>query len=258
MGQRNPKTVLLLGTGNCLAGRCAEALFNSVAVKMGLPWAAISRALVVEGEVKKVARMSPAAVSVLTAMRLRVTDDLTHAPAPLALPDLETAGRIVALNQVEHLPLLQARFPAWAERVEYWAIDESLEALARIEHEVLDLTARLIRGGERQEAPPPELCCPKCRQPVGTCTCQAGKPVPRNVTVRVGRETKGRRGKGVTTVSDLPLDESGLLDLATKLKQRLGTGGTIKAGRIEIQGDQRDRIVAELEALGYRVKRAGG
>jgi predicted translation initiation factor SUI1 len=76
--------------------------------------------------------------------------------------------------------------------------------------------------------------------------------------VRVGRETKGRRGKGVTTVSDLPLDESGLLDLAAKLKQRLGTGGTIKDGRIEIQGDQRDRIVAELEGLGYRVKRAGG
>ena len=74
----------------------------------------------------------------------------------------------------------------------------------------------------------------------------------------MGRETKGRRGKGVTTVSDLPLDESGLLDLAAKLKQRLGTGGTIKDGRIEIQGDQRDRIVAELEGLGYRVKRAGG
>jgi predicted translation initiation factor SUI1 len=82
--------------------------------------------------------------------------------------------------------------------------------------------------------------------------------VPRNVTVRVGRETKGRRGKGVTTVSDLPLDENDLAELAAKLKQRLGTGGTIKDGRIEIQGDQRDRIVAELERLGYRVKRAGG
>jgi predicted translation initiation factor SUI1 len=74
----------------------------------------------------------------------------------------------------------------------------------------------------------------------------------------VGRETKGRRGKGVTTVSDLPLDEKGLIELATKLKARLGTGGTTKDGRIEIQGDQRDRIVTELERLGYRVKRAGG
>jgi predicted translation initiation factor SUI1 len=62
----------------------------------------------------------------------------------------------------------------------------------------------------------------------------------------------------VTTISDLPLDEGGLAELAAKLKQRLGTGGTVKDGRIEIQGDHRDRIVADLEGLGYRVKRAGG
>jgi predicted translation initiation factor SUI1 len=67
-----------------------------------------------------------------------------------------------------------------------------------------------------------------------------------------------RRGKGVTIISDLSLDEKGLAELATKLKPRLGTGGTVKDGRIEIQGDHRDRIVEELEGLGYRVKRAGG
>jgi translation initiation factor 1 len=87
---------------------------------------------------------------------------------------------------------------------------------------------------------------------------QTNKEVPQNITVRVGRETKGRRGKGVTTIMDLPLNESGLLELAAKLKQRLGTGGTVKDGRIEIQGDHRDRIVEELEGIGYRVKRAGG
>jgi translation initiation factor 1 len=70
--------------------------------------------------------------------------------------------------------------------------------------------------------------------------------------------TAGRRGKGVTTVFDVPLDESGLRELAATLKQRCGTGGTVKDGRIEIQGDQRERIVAELEKLGYRVKRVGG
>jgi predicted translation initiation factor SUI1 len=59
-------------------------------------------------------------------------------------------------------------------------------------------------------------------------------------------------------ITDLPLDEKSLTELATKLKTRLGTGGTVKDGRIEIQGDQRDRIVAELEAMGYKVKRAGG
>lgn len=62
----------------------------------------------------------------------------------------------------------------------------------------------------------------------------------------------------MTTVSDLPLNENGITELATKLKTRLGTGGTVKDGRIEIQGDHRDRIIEELEGLGYRVKRAGG
>ena len=104
-----------------------------------------------------------------------------------------------------------------------------------------------------------DLLCPKCHQLKTTCTCQSEPPAPNKSTiVRVGRETKGRRGKGVTVISDLPLDETGVTELATKLKTRLGTGGTVKEGRIEIQGDHRDRIVQELEALGYQVKRAGG
>lgn len=104
-----------------------------------------------------------------------------------------------------------------------------------------------------------DLLCPKCKQLKTTCTCTSEPPAPsKSTVVRVGRETKGRRGKGVTIISDLPLDENGLIELAAKLKTRLGTGGTVKDGRIEIQGDHRDRTVAELEALGYRVKRAGG
>lgn len=86
----------------------------------------------------------------------------------------------------------------------------------------------------------------------------AGPAPSRATAVRVGRETKGRRGKGVTTIWDLPLDEQGVKDLAATLKQRLGTGGTVKDGRIEIQGDHRDWVIAQLEALGYRVKRVGG
>jgi translation initiation factor 1 len=62
----------------------------------------------------------------------------------------------------------------------------------------------------------------------------------------------------VTILSDLPLNEDGLTQLAAKLKTRLGAGGTIKDGRIEMQGDHRERIVAELEGLGYRVKKVGG
>src|SRR4051812_3139974 len=84
------------------------------------------------------------------------------------------------------------------------------------------------------------------------------EPPKKVLTAKVGRETVGRRGKGVTTVFGLPLSEAELLDLAAKLKQRCGTGGTVKGGRIEIQGDIRDRVIAELEKLGYKTKRAGG
>ena len=76
--------------------------------------------------------------------------------------------------------------------------------------------------------------------------------------VRVGRETKGRKGKGMTVVSGVPLHPEGLRDLGKKLKQKCGTGGTVKDGVIEIQGDHRDLLVTELQTLGYSVKRVGG
>ena len=76
--------------------------------------------------------------------------------------------------------------------------------------------------------------------------------------VRVRRETQGRGGKTVTTIAGVPLDEAALAALASELKRRCGTGGTAKDGVIEIQGDHRDLLVAELEGRGYTVKRAGG
>ncbi len=76
--------------------------------------------------------------------------------------------------------------------------------------------------------------------------------------VRIRRETKGRKGKGVTTVSGTGLAEAQLKTLAKQLKQKCSTGGTIKDGVIEIQGDHRDTLKSELEKLGHRVKLAGG
>lgn len=76
--------------------------------------------------------------------------------------------------------------------------------------------------------------------------------------MRVGRETKGRKGKGVTVVTGINLDDAKLKELATSLKQKCGAGGTIKDGVIEIQGDHRDRLIEELQKKGYTVKRSGG
>jgi predicted translation initiation factor SUI1 len=115
----------------------------------------------------------------------------------------------------------------------------------------MGLVARILGGGTRAEiAEQSAASIPSAKA--------SAQPVRRNLTAKVGRETAGRRGKGVTTVFGLQLDEGGLRELATTLKQRCGTGGTVKDGRIEIQGDQRERIVAELEKLGYTVKRVGG
>ena len=77
--------------------------------------------------------------------------------------------------------------------------------------------------------------------------------------MRVGRETKGRKGKGVTVITGVPLAGDALAELARRLKQRCGSGGTVTdAGAIEIQGDHRDALVPELARLGYTVKRSGG
>jgi translation initiation factor 1 len=104
--------------------------------------------------------------------------------------------------------------------------------------------------------------CPACRRALKECVCRASGGGPRgkaaDAVVRVGRQTKGRRGKGVTVVTDVPLPSADLTKLAKALKKRCGSGGTVKDGVIEIQGDHRDAIVAELEKQGFRTKRAGG
>ncbi len=76
--------------------------------------------------------------------------------------------------------------------------------------------------------------------------------------VKVRREVAGRRGKAVTTVSGVPVDDSGLKALAGKLKKRCGVGGSVKDGVIEIQGDHRDAVVELLKAEGYSPVLAGG
>ncbi len=76
--------------------------------------------------------------------------------------------------------------------------------------------------------------------------------------VRIQRQTKGRKGKGVCIVTGLDMDDTPLKLLAAELKKVCGCGGSIKDGTIEIQGDNRDRIKVYLEKKGYTVKLAGG
>jgi protein-tyrosine phosphatase len=250
MKQRTHKTLLFLCTGNYYRSRFAEILFNSVALKMGLPWQASSRGLALERGINNVGPMALEAVKALEALGVRAVDAVTRFPVQVTITDLEGVDRVIALKQSEHLPLLQERFPFWAEKVEFWDVDDAPEVLPLIEREVMGLVARLLGGSDSPESQPTEAPAPE--------QLVAREPARKPVTVKVGRETAGRRGKGVTTVFDVPLDENGLRELATTLKQRCGTGGTVKDGRIEIQGDQRERIVAELEKLGYKVKRVGG
>lgn len=101
--------------------------------------------------------------------------------------------------------------------------------------------------------------CPDCGKPAKACTCSTAKPAPKgDGVVRVSRQTKGRKGKGVCVITGLPLGSDDLEKLARQLKQRLGLGGAVKEGAIEIQGDRREALIQELAKLGYKAKLAGG
>lgn len=101
--------------------------------------------------------------------------------------------------------------------------------------------------------------CPSCRRGLNDCSCRDNSTrILGDGQVRVARSTNGRAGKCVTLISGLPLTMEQLALLATQLKKRCGTGGTVKDGSIEIQGDHRDAVVADLIGRGYQAKKAGG
>ena len=101
--------------------------------------------------------------------------------------------------------------------------------------------------------------CPACRRPLAQCTCSKAAPaVPGDGIVRVLRETKGRGGKAVTVVRGAPGDAAALARLGQELKAACGSGGTVKDGTIEVQGDHVEKVMAWLAQRGHKVKRAGG
>ena len=102
--------------------------------------------------------------------------------------------------------------------------------------------------------------CPECRQVLAQCVCKAvaAKRSEGDGVARVSRETKGRGGKSVTIVKGLALDPLALALLGKQLRTACGSGGTVKDGVIEVQGDHCERVIEALEKYGHKAKRAGG
>jgi translation initiation factor 1 len=109
--------------------------------------------------------------------------------------------------------------------------------------------------------------CPTCGKRLDRCSCGQAPPsrteakplnLPRDGVVRLVRDRKGRGGKTVTLIAGLSGSPAALAALASELKRLCGTGGTLRGDLVEIQGDHRERLRAELERRGYTVKLAGG
>jgi len=224
-----PPIVLFIGSQNLRRGRIAEILFNAAATKLNLPWRAISRGLT-PGK----GAMPKDVLDYLAKAGIRDLMATARSPQALEIGDVESATKIVGFDE----PAYRDKFPAPDERVEFW----NAKDFAAIDSMVNSLIARWLGGGGPAPEPKPE---------------REAKPKKLG-PAKVGRETAGRRGKGVTTIFDLTLGEAELKELATKLKNLCGTGGTSKDGRIEIQGDHRDKILEELLRLGFQAKRSGG
>jgi translation initiation factor 1 len=97
--------------------------------------------------------------------------------------------------------------------------------------------------------------CPGCRQPVAACACKAASAPVGDGIARVSRQSKGRGGKTVTLVKGLALDPVALAALGKQLRTACGSGGTMKDGVLEVQGDHVERILDELGKQGYKAKR---
>lgn len=101
--------------------------------------------------------------------------------------------------------------------------------------------------------------CPNCRKRLDKCSCKkTAQKLPNDSVVRISRQTKGRKGSGVSIITGVPLAASELKALAKQLKSKCGSGGTVKDGSIEIQGDHRQILMEELKKKGWTVKLAGG
>ena len=139
--------LLFLCTGNYYRSRFAELLFNALAPAHQLPWQAFSRGVALEMGVGNVGPMSPLAIHTLQAIGI-TSDDFTRYPMQVQEDDMQGADLIIALQEAEHRPYLCTRYPAWADRVEYWHVRDCVptpayDPLQEIRREVEQLIVRL-------------------------------------------------------------------------------------------------------------------
>ena len=184
-------------------------------------------------------------------MGLPYVAEINSYSVPFVKPAI-TADRLVVVCLPEELPAIELALKEQPISFEAWDMTEKQTTKELIAGEVNGWIARLITGSPRLG--PPDLT----PLPQKVISSPAVKPINKKQVISVGRETKGRKGKGVTILSDLPMNEEQIHELATTLKSKCGTGGTVKDGKIEIQGDQRERIIIELEKLGFKTKKVGG
>ena len=109
--------------------------------------------------------------------------------------------------------------------------------------------------------------CPACSKPVSACTCKKKKTAkvhkapavyPKDGIIRIQREVKGRKGKTITAILGVPLENGDLENFAKIVKRRCGAGGSVKDGVVVIQGDHRQTLLDEIRKHGYPATLAGG
>lgn len=141
--------ILFLCTGNYYRSRFAEHLFNWLATKEKLDWQADSRGLALERGINNVGSISHYAAEALAVRLVKLPDD-ERFPQPVSEQDFQLAARVIALDEFEHRPLMNERFPQWIETIEYWLVHDidktsAPEALGQIEKNLLQLIEQLAQ-----------------------------------------------------------------------------------------------------------------
>jgi protein-tyrosine phosphatase len=148
--QSKPRRVLFLCTGNYYRSRYAAHLFNALAADAGLSWRAFSRGLAIERGTHNVGPISPNTVRGLEAKGIRLEEPVRF-PLQAREEDFEQADLLIAMKESEHQPLVRDRFVPWADRVEYWDVDDVEQAppgesLAKMDRLIHGLIRRLAEG----------------------------------------------------------------------------------------------------------------